>query len=80
MKTQNEAWGYGGMSRHLAKPELAQAAWDEAMSVVGKATGAGEMEVQAFLDSRHGRHFADDVSSAVRDSTVDQAIKQAVAR
>ena len=32
---------------------------------IGDSTGCAPDEVRAFLDSRHGRHFADDVANAL---------------
>ncbi|MBL0422477.1 hypothetical protein JI739_19170 [Ramlibacter sp. AW1] len=54
--TQNESWGFWG-----AMNEAAGAAWPLAMTVVSQATGQSLESVRIFLDSRHGRHFADDV-------------------
>jgi hypothetical protein len=54
--TQNEAWGFWGtMNEH------ASAAWILAMTAISEATGQPLESVRIFLDSRHGRHFADDV-------------------
>ena len=54
--TRNEAWGFWGtMDAH------AQAAWPIAMNAIYDATGQPFEAVRAFLDSRHGRHFADEV-------------------
>lgn len=54
--TRNEAWGFWGtMDAH------AQAAWPIAMNAISDATGQPFEAVRAFLDSRHGRHFADEV-------------------
>ena len=54
--TENEAWGFWGtMNEH------AEAAWPLAMTAISEATGQPLESVRAFLDSRHGRHFADDV-------------------
>jgi hypothetical protein len=54
--TQNEAWGFRGtMNEH------ASAAWPLAMTAISDATQQPLESVRAFLDSRHGRHFADDV-------------------
>jgi len=54
--SQNESWGfYNGMS------EQADAAWPLAMTAISNATSQPLESVQIFLDSRHGRHFADDV-------------------
>ena len=54
--TQNESWGFWG-----AMNEQANAAWPLAMAAVSEATGQPFESVRIFLDSRHGRHFADDV-------------------
>jgi hypothetical protein len=54
--TQNEAWGFWGTMNNDA-----QAAWPTAMTAISDATCQPLESVRAFLDSRHGRHFADDV-------------------
>ena len=36
------------------------------MDAVGRATGCSDEAVRAFLDSRYGRQFADEVASGVR--------------
>ncbi len=54
--TRNEGWGFWGTMGNQA-----EAAWPLAMNVVMDATGEEAETVRAFLDSRHGRHFADEV-------------------
>ncbi|NJD64325.1 MAG: hypothetical protein FIB00_03620 [Chloroflexi bacterium] len=54
--TQNEAWGFWG-----TMTDNAAAAWPTAVTALAEATGQPPDAVRAFLDSRHGRHFADDV-------------------
>ncbi|MBL0143841.1 MAG: hypothetical protein IPP91_17490 [Betaproteobacteria bacterium] len=54
--TQNEAWGFWGTMAGDAP-----AAWSKAMTTIADATGESLDAVRIFLDSRHGRHFADDV-------------------
>ena len=54
--TQNESWGFWGTMN-----EQANAAWPLAMAAVSDATGQPLESVRIFLDSRHGRHFADEV-------------------
>jgi len=54
--TQNESWGlFGTLGDH------AEAAWPIAMTAISDATKQPLESVRTFLDSRHGRHFADDV-------------------
>lgn len=58
--TQNEAWGFWGtMNEH------ASAAWPLAMTAISDATSQPLESVLVFLDSRHGRHFADDVQNGL---------------
>jgi hypothetical protein len=58
--TRNEAWGFWGTMQ-----EQAEAAWPLAMTTIADATGEDPDAVRAFLDATHGRHFADDVRSAM---------------
>ena len=52
----NDCWGFwGSLNEH------AEAAWTIALPAIAEVTGATPEGVRAFLDSRHGRHFADDV-------------------
>ncbi|MDO8892343.1 MAG: hypothetical protein Q7V00_10895 [Sulfurimicrobium sp.] len=74
--TQNEDWGFWGTMN-----ENAQAAWPCAMTAISDATCQPLESVRAFLDSRHGRHFADDVlNQMLVGNSVEQAIHAAVAR
>jgi hypothetical protein len=64
LTTNNEAWGFWGTIAHHADPAQA---WPIAMQAVADATGCSEAGVRDFLDSRHGRHFADDVANGLFD-------------
>ena len=74
--TKNESWGFWGtMEQHAAD------AWPLAMTRIAEATGADLEAVRAFLDSRHGRHFADSVQDQLYggktlDAALDAAIDQ----
>ena len=72
--TQNEEWGlYGTLNEHAA------AAWPIAMTAISDATGQPLESVRAFLDSRHGQHFADDVQSRMfMGRPLNEAIGDAV--
>jgi hypothetical protein len=51
--------------------------------MIAAATDASPEGVRDFLDSRHGRHFADDVMSALTDLgpyRLEEAIEVAVTR
>lgn len=58
--TQNDTWGFYGTMN-----EQAEAAWPLAMTAISDATSQPLESVRAFLDSRHGRHFADDVQNGL---------------
>ena len=58
--TQNEAWGFWG-----TMSEDASAAWPLTMAAIADATGEPLESVRIFLDSSHGRHFADEVRSGL---------------
>ena len=74
--TQNEAWGFWGTMN-----DQAAAAWPIAMTAISDATDQPLESVRAFLDSRHGRHFADDVLNALHDGKgLQMAIEAATAR
>lgn len=61
--------------------EHAEAAWPLAMTAISDATCQPLESVRLFLDSRHGRHFADDVQNGLfAGATLADAIEQATAR
>jgi hypothetical protein len=70
--------GFFGTIRHHAEPEEA---WPRAMKAITAATGCPPDAVRDFLDSRHGRHFADDVANGLfKGLKLDAAIDAAVER
>jgi len=58
---RNECRGFLGTIGHAD----AHAAWMLAMSAIAKATGCSDEAIRAFLDSRYGRHVADEIGSAI---------------
>ena len=74
--TQNTDWGFWGtMNEH------AEAAWPQALVAISNATGQPLESVRIFLDSRHGRHFADDVQNGLYEGkTLADAINAATGR
>ena len=74
--TQNDTWGFYG-----AMNEQAEAAWPLAMTAISDATCQPLESVRTFLDSRHGRHFADDVQNGLyAGATLADAINIATQR
>ena len=71
-ESSNKSWGlYGSLNEH------AEAGWPIAMQAIADATGEPLESVRAFLDSRHGRHFADEVSNGLYVGQPLQAAIQA---
>ena len=78
LTTRNTDWGFFGTIRHHANPTES---WPLAMTRIGRATGCPQDAVRDFLDSRHGRHFADDVANGLASRlTIETAIDAAVER
>ena len=74
-QTQNREWGFFGTISHHGDAETA---WPLAINAISNATSLHAATVQAFLDSRHGRHFADDVSNELSaGKTIADAIAAA---
>ena len=76
LPTENEAWGFYGALTRFAD---ADAAWAEAFAQLRQATSCADYGVRGFLDSRQGRHFADEVLNHLAGgddlaSAIDQAI------
>jgi hypothetical protein len=78
LKTNNTTWGFYGT---IAPQAEASEAWALAMPAIMSATGFSEEAVRDFLDSRHGRHFADDVAQRLFEGLLlRSAIEAAVER
>jgi hypothetical protein len=74
----NEAWGFHGTVKHHAGPAQA---WPIAFAAISHATGCSDTGIRAFLDSRHGRHFADDVLNDLHAGvSLQQAFDAAIDR
>lgn len=75
-RTRNEGWGFYGTMQGYA-----EAAWPLAMLAIREATGESLGDVRAFLDSRHGRYFADCVLNEIHRGTslpdaIDPVVQQ----
>lgn len=76
LRSANLGWGfYGTISGH----HDADAAWGVAMNAVAEATVSDLQASRLFLDSRHGRHFADAVLDKLAiGQPIDDAVKSVV--
>lgn len=74
--SRNESWGFWGTMRGHAAT-----AWPMAIEAIVEATGESPQAARAFLDSRDGRHFADEVNSYLHaDQPLAEAVQSATAR
>jgi hypothetical protein len=79
--TRNEAWGFFGTIQTAGADPMQ--AWNAASAMIAAETDAAPEGVRDFLDSRHGRHFADDVMSELAKAgpgKLEEAIEAAIAR
>jgi hypothetical protein len=61
--TQNEGYGFFGTMACIGQDS--PHAWACALPLVMAATGCPDWAARDFLDSRHGRHFADEVAGHI---------------
>lgn len=82
LPSENTAWGFcGTIGRHGEDRKMAVEAWPLASTAIAAATGCPATAVREFLDSRHGRHLADDVLDGLaRGLALPAAIDAAVGR
>ena len=74
--SRNDAWGFWN-----TMDTQAEAAWPLAIVAIADATGESFEAARAFLDSRHGRHYADDVRNCLHaGDALDAAVRSATAR
>ena len=74
--TQNEAWGFWGTMQ-----EEAPATWAIALPAIATITGCEFDAARAFLDSRHGRHFADEVRNhLLKGKALADAVNAAITK
>ena len=81
LPTRNEAYGFFG-TMQLAGADPMQS-WNAASAMIAAETEASVEAVRDFLDSRHGRHFADDVLNRLAEvgpHRLEEAIEATVGR
>ena len=77
-ESRNRSWGFFGTINHHGDAAIA---WPIAINTISDATQLPAETVAIFLDSRHGRHFADDVANELATGKViADAIEDATAR
>ena len=78
LPSTNQTWGFWGSMGYTTADQ--SQAWTLASTAIAKATGGTPEAVRDFLDSRQGRHFANDVASELFNGrTLAAAVDAAVA-
>lgn len=78
LPTENEAWGfYGTIDTQYSNESSTKEAWNIAFVEVQKATGWNDKFVRDWLDSKDGRHFADQCIDFGAGKNPKDAISQA---
>ena len=78
LPSQNEARGFLGRIQPYADSHQA---WVLAMTAIANTTGCSDEAVRAFLDSRYGRRFADEVANGlIGRLELPAAIESAIGR
>ena len=78
MASENEARGFFGAIEQHAEPNQA---WALAVAGITKSTGRCDQAVRDFLNSRYGRHFADEVAIGLcSGQDLPRAIDEAIER
>jgi hypothetical protein len=83
LPTRNTEWGYWGTIASIENDPAADPAraWEIVSRRIAETTEASPEGVRDFLDSRHGRHFADDVANELwKGETLKVAIDAAITR
>jgi hypothetical protein len=83
LPSQNTEWGYWGTVARIENDPAADPAkaWEIASRRIAEVTTTSPEGVRDFLDSRHGRHFADDVANGLwKGDTLPEAVNAAIAR
>lgn len=82
LPTENTQWGFWGTISNSKNPEVkAPAAWGLAMGLITEATKQPAEVVRAFLDSKDGRYFADEVGNFLHEGqSLPDAIEAATKR
>lgn len=76
LETQNKSWGFWGTCSTHVKKEKVKAAWETAFKVIQEKAGFTPLETLALLDSRWGRHMADEFHEDIVTGVFTKALKK----
>lgn len=79
LETENKEWGFYGTLQRTEFGECTEDAWDAFFDSVMQITRFSEADIREFLDSKWGRHMADETYDALTQSeTVRAAVDKVV--
>lgn len=77
LPTQNKQWGFWGTAKnYLDDKSKMQALWEEAFTIIQKNAGFTPLETVALLDSRWGRHIADEHAQEISAECFGKTFKR----
>ena len=76
LETQNKSWGFWGTCSTHVKKEKVKAAWETAFKVIQEKAGFTAIERRNLLDSRWGRHMADEFHEDIVTGVFTKALKK----
>lgn len=81
LPTNNETWGFFGTIHTSQNQAVAEQAWAVASETLANTTQCDPIDIRCFLDSKNGRHFADDVCNGLAEKQpLANAVDAAVTR
>lgn len=67
LETQNKKWGFWGTTAQSYSKKKTQQMWNEAFETLLQLSGARPKQIRILLDSRTGRHLADQCYGKAKD-------------
>ena len=76
LETQNKSWGFWGTVSEFVDSDEAQKLWCEASKTIQEKVGFTTIETRNLLDSRWGRHMADEFHEDIVTGVFTKALKK----
>lgn len=76
LETQNKEWGFWGTVSEFVDNDETQKLWCEASKIIQEKAGFTAIETRNLLDSRWGRHMADEFHEDIVTGVFTKAFKK----
>lgn len=78
LPTENKEWGFWGATNNILENQnKTEELWNVASTLISEIAGFARHEVRALLDSRGGRHLADEFYSEIANGSFVDVFKKA---